>query len=104
MSVKKQLPITKVDIDFAHREAIRERQAAFQNRPYNPRLTHTKMGQINPVPVYVKPEPKHKLPSTLQFDGSTMKPRQKKEKIEIPEHLVRPPLDEEALMRARAKD
>ena len=48
-------------------------------------------------------KPLHEAPSTLLFDGSVFKQQDRKKPKEMPDYLVKPPVDEEALLRVRAQ-
>ena len=75
--------------------------------PYKqlPRFSHKQLAVISPLPKRRHREPSHKAPSSLAFDGSKLSLSAKKSlEREIPEHLVRPAIDEEKLMKIRERE
>jgi hypothetical protein len=70
-----------------------------------PRFSHSPLGVISPLPDKKRKQQGHRPPNTLAFDGSRLKLSPKKiEDKDLPEHLVRPSIDEEALMKIREKE
>jgi hypothetical protein len=58
---------------------------------------------IHPSPTKNEKKPKHIAPSTLAFDSTCASIHSRKgDRKSIPEHLVRPPIDEEKLMKIKA--
>mmetsp|Transcript_8432 Transcript_8432/g.14121 ORF Transcript_8432/g.14121 Transcript_8432/m.14121 type:complete len:93 (-) Transcript_8432:2664-2942(-) len=67
-----------------------------------PKYTHSPMGVINPPSLVKKPDP-WRPDKSITFDGSTINLRKKENgKPEIPESLIRPPIDEEKLIRIKS--
>lgn len=61
------------------------------------------MAVIHPSPSKLHKEPRHVPPKTLKFDGETISIKPKRfEPKQIPDHLIRPQIDEEKLMQIRA--
>ena len=62
------------------------------------------MAVIHPSPSKLIKEPRHVPPKTLLFDGESIliKPKRFDPK-QIPDHLIRPQIDEEKLMQIRAQ-
>ena len=77
----------------------------FESFKQIPKYTHAPLAVICPPPWRQTKEPRHVPPRTLAFDGSRVELgiRPTASKAEIPDHLVRPPIDEEALMRIKER-
>ena len=70
-----------------------------------PKYAHTAMGVINDIPVVVKKVAKHRPDKNLAFDGTAKNLNYLRPEIgskHMPDHLVKPPVDENALFRVRA--
>jgi hypothetical protein len=69
-----------------------------------PKYSKPVLSVIHPPPLYAPPGKGHRAPKTMLFDGEPVKlkeRRTKQDKKEIPEHLIRPEIDEEKLMKIR---
>mmetsp|Transcript_13206 Transcript_13206/g.20584 ORF Transcript_13206/g.20584 Transcript_13206/m.20584 type:complete len:571 (+) Transcript_13206:73-1785(+) len=81
-----------------------EKAREFETFKQIPKFRHTPLSVINPPTKYAPKEPSHIPPKTMGFDGSTMGLAYRDlSKKEMPDHLVRPPIDEEALMRIKER-
>lgn len=82
-----------------------EKAKEFESFKNIPRFSHAPLAVIHPSPTKPSNKPKHIPPSSLAFDSSKvpLKPRRSEHK-NIPEHLVRPPIDEEKLMKIKAQN
>ena len=69
-----------------------------------PRFSHKLGAVIHPSPSKLKREQTHKPPKTLNFDGVPVALAKRPEKPQLPEELVRPPIDEEKLFKLREQD
>lgn len=69
-----------------------------------PRFSKPYGAVIHPIDPKHEKEPRHKPPRTLQFDGSPVKPVKRPEfhaDKGLPEHLVRPQIDTDKLMKIK---
>lgn len=69
-----------------------------------PKYAHTAMGVINDIPIVAKKVAKHRPAKNLAFDGTSKHLNFLRPEKHIPEHLVKPPVDENALFRVRAQE
>lgn len=90
--------------EFQHMQDIKRIQKSFKASPNKPKYNHTRMGVINPDNHMEVKVPSHIPPKVLTFDGATLNPARRPEAKELPGHLTNPPIDEDALMRVRAKE
>ena len=82
-----------------------EKAREFETFKQIPKYSHATLAVIHPSPVKVERKMKHVPPATLAFDSTkaTVASRRFEQK-NIPEHLVRPPIDEERLMKIKANN
>ena len=76
----------------------------FESFKQIPRFSHKLGAVIHPSPTKVKREPTHKPPKTLQFDGSPLALAKRADKVQLPEELIRPAIDEDKLFKLREQD
>ena len=70
-----------------------------------PRFSHKPLSVIHPSPTKASRKELHTAPNTLAFDGTPASLNKRKDRFkDIPEHLVKPQIDEETLMKIRAKE
>jgi len=96
------MSIKKTTIEFKVEKA-REWET-FKNLP---KFSHPALSVIHPPSVVKRPEPGHMPAKSLQFDGApvSLTPKPHHDKYEhIAVHLVRPPVDQEKLMKIREKE
>ena len=80
-----------------------EKAKEFESFKNIPRFSHKPLSVIHPSPTKVDRKLKHVPPSTLAFDASPVTVAHRKTNSKnIPEHLTRPPIDEERLMKIKA--
>jgi hypothetical protein len=80
-----------------------EKAKEFESFKNIPRFSHKPLSVIHPSPTKVDRKLKHVPPSTLAFDGNRASlGYRKSEAKNIPDHLARPPIDEERLMKIKA--
>ena len=80
-----------------------EKAKEFESFKNIPRFSHKPLSVIHPSPTKVDRKLKHIPPSTMAFDATRVSVGHRKSYSKnIPEHLVRPPIDEEKLMKIKA--
>ena len=90
---------------MSQKEFIVERATEFESFKQVPKYTHPMLAVIHPSPKKVKREVVHAAPKSLAFDSRTLNVGYRNyTKRHIPDHLTNPPIDEERLMKIRAKD
>ena len=78
----------------------------FESFKQMPKFSHPLGAVIHPSPTKQMKEPRHRPPRTLAFDGEpfSLETREKRaDRTQLPDHLIRPPIDEEKLMKLRAQ-
>ena len=79
-----------------------EKAKEYETYKQLPKYSKPILSVIHPAPLYQPPAKGHKPPKTMLFDGEPVKLKHKHaHKKEIPEHLIRPEIDEEKLMKIR---
>ena len=73
----------------------------FESFKQMPRFSHALGAVIHPSPTKVEKEPRHRPPKSLQFDGSPLKLAARPAQRQLPEELVRPPIDEEKRLKLK---
>ena len=82
-----------------------EKAREFESFKQIPRYSKPSMAVIHPSPEKVRKEPSHKPPKTLLFDGSPYALSKRPDTAKnLPDHLVRPAIDEEKLFKIRERE
>lgn len=76
----------------------------FESFKQMPRFSHPYGAVIHPSPTKFEKEPRHRPPKTLQFDGVPLALGARPEPRQLPEELVRPPIDEEKLFKLKEQE
>ena len=90
---------------MSQKEFIVEKATEFESFKQIPKYNHPTLAVIHPSPTKVQRPVGHKTPKSLAFDSKTLNVQHRSfVKKQIPEHLTNPPIDEERLMKIRAKE
>lgn len=73
----------------------------FESFKQMPRFSHPLGAVIHPSPSKLQKEPRHRPPKTMTFDGLPLALASRPEKPQLPEELVRPPIDEDKLFKLK---
>ena len=76
----------------------------FESFKQMPKFSHPLGAVIHPSPSKIDRAPAHRPPGTLQFDGLQASFGARRAPKQLPDHLVRPAIDEEKLFKLREQD
>ena len=76
----------------------------FESFKQMPKFSHPLGAVIHPSPSKIDRVPAHRPPGTLQFDGLQASFGARRAPKQLPDHLVRPAIDEEKLFKLREQD